>query len=97
MQERGTSPVPAAPKSGFFNTTTWKASEPFVLGGLSGIIATTIVQPIDMVKVRIQLAGEGSKGKGANPLTVTKNIIAQDGVRTHDIVHGPDLRASAEA
>lgn len=33
-----------------------------------------------MIKVRIQLAGEGQKGKGANPLTVAKNIIAQDGI-----------------
>jgi len=50
-----------------------------VLGGLSGIIATTCIQPIDMVKVRIQLAGEGAKGGGVSPFTVAKNIIAQDG------------------
>jgi len=61
------------------NSRAWKTTEPFVLGGLSGIIATTCIQPIDMVKVRIQLAGEGAKGGGVSPFTVAKNIIAQDG------------------
>lgn len=48
--------------SSVFQSKAWKTAEPFVLGGLSGIIATTVVQPIDMIKVRIQLAGEGVKG-----------------------------------
>lgn len=29
--------------------------QPFVIGGLSGMFATCIIQPIDMVKVTIQL------------------------------------------
>eukprot|EP00443_Scrippsiella_acuminata_P082385 CAMPEP_0115569542 /NCGR_PEP_ID=MMETSP0271-20121206/105243_1 /TAXON_ID=71861 /ORGANISM="Scrippsiella trochoidea, Strain CCMP3099" /LENGTH=36 /DNA_ID= /DNA_START= /DNA_END= /DNA_ORIENTATION= len=33
----------------------WKASKPFVTGSLSGCMATCCIQPIDMVKVRIQL------------------------------------------
>lgn len=38
----------------------WKAAKPFVNGGLSGMMATCIIQPIDMVKVRIQLGAKGS-------------------------------------
>ena len=39
--------------------------------------ATTVVQPVDMIKVRIQLAGEGAKtGPRPTPLSVTRDIIA---------------------
>lgn len=51
----------------------WKAAKPFVNGGLSGMAATCIIQPIDMVKVRIQIGAKGG------PLTVAKEIIAKDG------------------
>lgn len=37
----------------------WKAVKPFVNGGLSGMGATCIIQPIDMVKVRLQLGATG--------------------------------------
>jgi solute carrier family 25 oxoglutarate transporter 11 len=37
----------------------WKAAKPFVNGGLSGMAATCIIQPIDMVKVRLQLGATG--------------------------------------
>ena len=39
--------VPTAPKQ----KTAWDHAEPFVLGGLSGMFATAIIQPMDMVKV----------------------------------------------
>lgn len=40
--------------------------------------ATATIQPIDMVKVRLQLAGEGIKtGPRASPLSIAKEIIAQ--------------------
>lgn len=39
--------------------------------------ATTVIQPIDMVKVRLQLAGEGAKtGPRPSPLQVTRDIIS---------------------
>lgn len=42
------------------------------------MIATACVQPIDMIKVRLQLAGEGVRtGPKPSPLSVTKDIIAQ--------------------
>lgn len=38
----------------------WKTVKPFVNGGSSGMLATCIIQPIDMVKVRLQLGATGS-------------------------------------
>ncbi|MCJ1245394.1 putative mitochondrial 2-oxoglutarate/malate carrier protein [Trapelia coarctata] len=50
---------------------------PFINGGLAGMTATAIIQPIDMIKVRLQLAGEGvSTGPRASPLSITRDIIA---------------------
>ena len=40
--------------------TVWKSIKPFVNGGASGMLATCVIQPIDMVKVRIQLGAQGS-------------------------------------
>ncbi|KAG8090736.1 hypothetical protein GUJ93_ZPchr0011g27891 [Zizania palustris] len=51
----------------------WKTVKPFANGGVSGMLATCVIQPIDMVKVRIQL-GEGSAA------TVTKKMLANEGV-----------------
>ena len=61
----------------FLHTPAVRAALPFINGGLAGITATTCIQPIDMVKVRIQLAGEGARaGPKATPLSVTREIIA---------------------
>jgi solute carrier family 25 oxoglutarate transporter 11 len=40
--------------------TVWTTIKPFFNGGLSGMLATCVIQPIDMVKVRIQLGAKGS-------------------------------------
>lgn len=54
-----------------------KAALPFINGGISGMVATTVVQPVDMIKVRIQLAGEGSaSGPKPTPLSVARQIVA---------------------
>ncbi|XP_019155507.1 PREDICTED: mitochondrial dicarboxylate/tricarboxylate transporter DTC [Ipomoea nil] len=50
----------------------WPTVKPFVNGGCSGMLATCVIQPIDMVKVRIQL-GQGSAGE------VTKNMLKNEG------------------
>lgn len=54
-----------------------RAALPFINGGLAGMTATTLIQPIDMIKVRLQLAGEGlSTGPRPSPLAITREIIA---------------------
>jgi solute carrier family 25 oxoglutarate transporter 11 len=44
----------------------------FAVGGLSGACATCVIQPIDLVKVRIQLASE-AKGN-TSPFKVASSI-----------------------
>jgi solute carrier family 25 oxoglutarate transporter 11 len=60
------------------HTPFMRIALPFVNGGLAGMTATTVIQPVDMVKVRLQLAGEGVKtGPKPTPIGVFKDIIAQ--------------------
>jgi len=54
----------------------WKAVKPFVNGGASGMVATCCIQPIDIVKVRIQLGSVGS------PFGIASNIIKNEGFFT---------------
>jgi len=56
----------------------WKASKPFVTGSLSGCMATCCIQPIDMVKVRIQLGA--AEGGSTSPVEVTKKLLREDGI-----------------
>ncbi|XP_031472887.1 mitochondrial dicarboxylate/tricarboxylate transporter DTC-like [Nymphaea colorata] len=58
----------AKPKSG-----VWQGVKPFVNGGMSGMLATCVIQPIDMIKVRIQL-GQGSG------LHVAKTMLREEGM-----------------
>merc|ERR1711939_1019005 len=54
-----------------------RAALPFLNGGAAGMVATTVIQPVDMIKVRLQLAGEGVKtGPRPTPVSVTRDIIA---------------------
>jgi hypothetical protein len=50
----------------------------FAIGGLSGMVATSVIQPIDMVKVRIQLKSE-ARGKNLSPFIIAKDIFANEG------------------
>lgn len=55
----------------------------FAVGGASGMASTIIIQPVDMVKVRIQVASE-TMGKGAKvgPFHVIKDMLSNGkGVR----------------
>ncbi|KAL4438114.1 hypothetical protein ABPG74_016893 [Tetrahymena malaccensis] len=58
--------------------------QPFLIGGVSGMFATLCIQPIDTVKVRIQILSEDAGRTGqkvsVNPITVAKQTIASDGV-----------------
>lgn len=67
----------AAKVSDILHTPAMRTALPFINGGLAGMVATSVIQPVDMIKVRIQLAGEGtSTGPKATPLSVTRQIIA---------------------
>ncbi|KAI9733932.1 MAG: putative mitochondrial 2-oxoglutarate/malate carrier protein [Cirrosporium novae-zelandiae] len=69
---------PSAATQSFLHTPIMRVSLPFINGGLAGMTATSIIQPIDMIKVRLQLAGEGVKtGPKPTPLTVVKDITTQ--------------------
>lgn len=65
------------PAADFLHTPFMRAALPFINGGIAGMAATTVIQPVDMIKVRIQLAGEGSaSGPRPTPLSVTRQILA---------------------
>jgi solute carrier family 25 (mitochondrial oxoglutarate transporter), member 11 len=61
----------------FLHTPVMRAALPFINGGIAGMTATSVIQPVDMIKVRLQLAGEGVKtGPKPTPLSVTREVIA---------------------
>lgn len=67
---------PQGAKKSFLQTPFMRAALPFLNGGAAGMVATTVIQPVDMIKVRLQLAGEGVKsGPKPTPLSVTREII----------------------
>lgn len=61
---------------GFLHQPLVRAALPFINGGAAGMVATTCIQPVDMIKVRLQLAGEGARG-GPRPSAfgITRDII----------------------
>lgn len=61
----------------------WKGAYPFVTGGAAAMMATCIIQPVDMVKVRIQMqeVGKGQKLQ-SNPFALASTIIKEEGFMT---------------
>ncbi|XP_054851162.1 mitochondrial 2-oxoglutarate/malate carrier protein [Eublepharis macularius] len=54
----------------------------FLFGGLAGMAATVFVQPLDLVKNRMQLSGEGAKTKEyKTSFHAVGSILRQEGVR----------------
>lgn len=49
----------------------------FLIGGISGCIATTVIQPIDYLKVQIQVRSEQG-GRSLNPFAIAKEIYGQN-------------------
>lgn len=69
---------PKAAAQDFLHTGFMRAALPFINGGTAGMVATSVIQPIDMIKVRLQLAGEGTTGgPKPTPIGITRDIIAQ--------------------
>lgn len=56
---------------------------PFIIGGVSGMTATAVIQPLDTVKVRIQISGEEkvTGGSASGPFAITKDIYKKEGIR----------------
>ncbi|KAJ5923277.1 Mitochondrial dicarboxylate carrier protein [Penicillium verhagenii] len=71
------SPATQATTTTILQNPYLRAALPFINGGLSGMTATAVIQPVDMVKVRLQLAGEGGKtGPRPSAFGITRDIIA---------------------
>ncbi|KAM3177036.1 hypothetical protein ACTXT7_005293 [Hymenolepis weldensis] len=52
----------------------------FVLGGSAGMMATCVVQPLDLVKTRMQISGEGGAAKAYNnTFHALSSIVRQEG------------------
>lgn len=59
----------------------WKGFRPFFIGGSSAVCATCCIQPIDMVKVQIQLQEGGAAGAAVirNPVTMAGHLVKNNG------------------
>jgi len=49
----------------------------FLTGSIAGSFATCCIQPIDMVKVRVQI--NASEGGVTNPVTIASTMIKEEG------------------
>lgn len=60
--------------------------QPFWIGGLSGGLATLVIQPIDTVKVRIQLINESkhlaTEKVSTSPFDIAKQLYAKEGFKS---------------
>jgi len=54
-----------------------RAAKPFLVGSVAGMCATTMIQPVDMLKLRIQVAA--SAGHATSPLVICRNMLAKEG------------------
>lgn len=53
----------------------------FVFGGLSGCGATLVVQPLDLIKTRLQLSGEGGSARvHKSTLNAILNVVRSEGL-----------------
>jgi len=52
----------------------WQTAKPFVNGGVAASIGITVMNPVDVVKTRLQIAGGGS------PLGMARSMVAQQGL-----------------
>ena len=60
----------------------WGYAKPFLVGSLSGSIASSVIQPIDTIKVVIQNKREaaGKSVVNLSPFFVGREIIQKNGV-----------------
>lgn len=56
----------------------WKK---FLFSGLAGMGATCVVQPIDLIKTRMQLSGEGGASRYPTSFHAAADIVKSNGIR----------------
>jgi len=67
---------------------TYLLTHLFSCSGSAGMFATCCIQPIDMIKVRIQLTGELGSGKTVrNPFTVGAKFVKEEGLIIYSYTH----------
>jgi len=54
--------------------------QPFVCGGASACFASAVIHPVDLIKVRMQLLGQGSKAAIPSPFAVAAKIVQQESI-----------------
>jgi solute carrier family 25 oxoglutarate transporter 11 len=59
------------------DNTMWKAIKPVATGALAGMTATTCTQPLDMLKVRVQVAA--AAGRNASPFQIATQTVKNEG------------------
>ena len=74
-------PVPETPKPK--ESLLASLVKPFVVGSISGVIATSVIQPVDTVKVLIQSRKEaaGKTQVNLSPFFIAKEVIQNNGVK----------------
>jgi len=71
VTNQSTTPTPSSGFSKFLDVI-----QPFIIGGSSGMFATCIIQPVDMIKVSIQLKSEEQVNNKSHisPFSVAREI-----------------------
>merc|ERR1711972_595228 len=59
------------------DNAAWKAFKPLVTGAMAGMVATTCTQPLDTLKVRVQVAA--APGKSVSPFTIASQTVKNEG------------------
>ena len=66
-----------------FLTKTLDLCLPFIIGGISGMVGTSVIQPIDMIKVRIQIKSEEiGKSQKVSTTNVINEIYNNGGLKS---------------
>ena len=82
---------PKQATSDFLHTPFMRAALPFINGGLAGMTATTVIQPVDMIKVRSSACRRGRKDRAKTDAVngVERHPCPGQG---HGSVHGLECR-----
>eukprot|EP01086_Lenisia_limosa_P009401 TRINITY_DN3279_c0_g1_i1.p1 TRINITY_DN3279_c0_g1~~TRINITY_DN3279_c0_g1_i1.p1 ORF type:complete len:305 (-),score=100.24 TRINITY_DN3279_c0_g1_i1:19-903(-) len=60
--------------------TAWSVARPFLMSGIAGSLATCVVQPVDLIKTRMQLSGAGGGVQYKSAFDVIRRVSKSEGV-----------------